>query len=45
MFTTDAHTGGWTSRVEVEVRVEPAPDAVAEALKIQPGTEVLSGLA
>jgi len=41
MFTTDAHTGGWTSRVEVEVRVEPAPDAVAEALKIQPGTEVL----
>jgi GntR family transcriptional regulator len=40
-FTTDAHTGGWTPRVEVTIRVEPANEEVAEALGIEPGTDVL----
>ncbi|OLT11064.1 hypothetical protein BJF78_27795 [Pseudonocardia sp. CNS-139] len=40
-FTTDAHTGGWTARVDVDIRVEPAPDDVAAALGLAPGAEVL----
>lgn len=40
-FTTDAHTGGWAARVDVEIRVEPAHDEVAAALDLEPGAEVL----
>ncbi len=40
-FTIDAHTGGWTARVEVVIRVEPAGDDVATALDLEPGAEVL----
>lgn len=40
-FTTDAHSGGWTTRVDVEIRTEPAGDDVATALDLEPGTEVL----
>lgn len=40
-FTTDAHTGGWAARVEVEIRTEAASDEVAAALGLEPGAEVL----
>jgi GntR family transcriptional regulator len=40
-FTTDAHTSGWTPRVEVDVRIEQARDDVAAALGIDVGTDVL----
>jgi GntR family transcriptional regulator len=39
--TTDAHVGGWTARVDVEIRTEPARDEVAAVLDVEPGTEVL----
>lgn len=40
-FTTDAHSGGWTPRVEVAIRIEHANEEVAAALDLQPGTDVL----
>ncbi|MBP2371401.1 GntR family transcriptional regulator [Pseudonocardia parietis] len=40
-FTTDAHTGGWTPRSEVTVRTEPATEALAEQLDVDPGEELL----
>lgn len=40
-FTTDAHSGGWTPRVQVTIHSEPANDEVASALGLQPGTPVL----
>jgi GntR family transcriptional regulator len=40
-FTSDAHAGGWSPRVEVEIRVEPASADVAKALGIGSGAEVL----
>lgn len=40
-FTSDAHAGGWSPRVEVEIRVEPASADVAAALGMAPSDEVL----
>ncbi|GEL18662.1 GntR family transcriptional regulator [Pseudonocardia asaccharolytica] len=40
-FHTDAHTGGWTARVEAEIRIEPACEEIAAALGLEPGAEVL----
>ncbi len=40
-FATDAHAGGWTARVEIEIRSEPARDEIAATLDLEPGTEVL----
>lgn len=40
-FTSDAHAGDWTPRVDVEIRTEPAGDDIAAALDLSPGTEVL----
>ncbi|WP_433291718.1 GntR family transcriptional regulator [Pseudonocardia sp. CA-142604] len=40
-FTSDAHTGSWAARVEVDMRVEPAGDEVAATLEIEQGAEVL----
>lgn len=40
-FTSDAHSGGWAARVEVEIRIDSASDEVAGALGIAPGAEVL----
>lgn len=40
-FMSDAHAGGWTARTEVDIRIEPATAAVAQALDLDPGTEVL----
>lgn len=40
-FTSDAHAGEWSPRVEVEIRVETATGDVAGALGIDHGSEVL----
>lgn len=40
-FTTDAHAGGWTARVKIEIRSEPASNEIAATLDLEPGTEVL----
>jgi GntR family transcriptional regulator len=40
-FTSDAHDGAWTPRVEVEIRVEPASADVAGMLGVELGAEVL----
>ena len=40
-FTTDAHAGGWTGDVHVDIRTEPAGDEVATDLDLEPGAEVL----
>jgi GntR family transcriptional regulator len=40
-FTSDAHSGGWTPRVDVAIRTEPASDDIAAALDLPLGTEVL----
>ncbi len=40
-FITDAHIGGWTPRSQVQIRIEPARDEIASALRIDPGAEVL----
>jgi GntR family transcriptional regulator len=40
-FTSDAHGGGWSPRVDVEIREEQADEEVAQALGIPPGSEVL----
>lgn len=40
-FITDAHIGGWTPRSQVQIRIEPARDEIADALRIDPGAEVL----
>ena len=40
-FTTDAHTGGWSARVDVDIRIERAGDEIAGALGLEPGAEVL----
>jgi GntR family transcriptional regulator len=40
-FTTDAHDGGWTPRVDVEIHIEAAGHELAATLDIEPGSEVL----
>jgi len=40
-FTTDAHAGGWSARVDVDIRTERADDEIAAALDLEPGADVL----